>query len=204
MTDDPYVYPGTRVLRNTFNIKDARELDRMERLLVRQRASEDVPTGDFDLAHLQAIHHHLFQDVYDWAGQVRTVEINKGGDQFMFRQYIGNGMVDVHRRIVGADYFKGTTREAFAGEAARILGDVNHVHPFREGNGRTQLLYLQHLSAVAGHRLVLRHIDPGAWLAASRRANIADYVPMAEVIREALERSAGDAKPPPKGRGRGR
>ena len=217
MTDDPYVYPDTRILRNKLGIKDANELDRVERLLARQRASEGVPAGDFDLTHLQAIHRHLFQDVYDWAGEIRTVEINKGGDQFMFRQYIGNGMADVHRRIVAADYFKGTNGAAFADETGRIIGDVNHVHPFREGNGRTQLLYLQQLSGVAGHPLVLRHIDADAWIAASKRANLADYTPMSRAIHAALERSATRTKSPreveasdklrdkpPKGRGGGR
>ena len=180
MTDDPYVYPDTRILRNKLGIKDANELDRVERLLARQRASEGVPAGDFDLTHLQAIHRHLFQDVYDWAGEIRTVEINKGGDQFMFRQYIGNGMDYVHRRIVAAKYFKGARIDVLADQAGRIIGDVNHAHPFREGNGRTQLLYLQQLCAVAGHRLVLPRIDRDAWLEASRRAHLADYAPSAK------------------------
>jgi cell filamentation protein len=193
MTDDPYIYPGTKLLRNKLGIRDADELNRAERLLVRQRASEKIQLGNFDLPHLQAIHRHLFQDVYDWAGELRTVEINKGGDQFMFRQYIVNGMADVHRRIVVADYFRGTTATAFAAEAGRIIGDVNHVHPFREGNGRTQLLYLQQLSGIAGHSLVLRHIDAKAWLAASKRANNADYALMGQVIRAALERTASTA-----------
>jgi cell filamentation protein len=54
----------------------------MERRLVVQRSREGAPTGDFDLRHLRAIHRHLFQDVYDWAGEIRTVEIAKGGSQF--------------------------------------------------------------------------------------------------------------------------
>jgi len=197
MTDDPYLYPGTKVLRNKLGITDADELDRVERLLTTQRAKAGGPTGDFDLLHLQAIHRHLFSRLYDWAGEIRTVEMTKGGHQFMFRQYIGNGMADVHRRVVAADYFTGATRERFAEEAGRVMGDVNYVHPFREGNGRTQLLYLQQLSGVAGHGLVLRHIDGGAWLDASRRAHDADYAPMGQVIRAALELSVGRSKSRP-------
>ena len=104
MSDDPYVYPGTTILRNKLGIRDAGQLEAFERHVVPQRMAEGLPTGDFDLAHLQAIHRHLFQDVYDWAGEVRTVELNKGGHQFMFRQYIQTGMADVHQRIVKADY----------------------------------------------------------------------------------------------------
>src|SRR5438128_444096 len=76
--DDPYVYRGTRTLRNRLRIAKPSELDRVERSLVTDRIAEGVPKGKFDLAHLRAIHRHLFQDLYDWAGQLRTVEISKG------------------------------------------------------------------------------------------------------------------------------
>ena len=107
MTDDPYIYPGTTILRNKLDIKDADSLNAFERNMVADRAAEGIPAGDFDLAHLQAIHRHLYQDLYDWAGEIRTVEISKGGQQFIFRQYIQNGMADVHLRIVAANYFEG-------------------------------------------------------------------------------------------------
>jgi cell filamentation protein len=197
MTDDPYLYPGTLILRNKLGIKDADDFEKAERLIVTERQAEGVPTGDFDLAHLQAIHRHLFQNWYDWAGEIRTFEIKKGGQQFMFRQYIENGMADVHRRITAANYFKGTSVEAFADEAGRIMGDVNYVHPFREGNGRTQLLYLEQLSATAGYLLTLRHIDGDAWIEASRLAHDTDYTLMSRTIHTALERSAAPPEPAP-------
>jgi cell filamentation protein len=87
MSDDPYTYPETTTLRNKLGIRDAEQLDALERRMAAQRAAEGIPAGDFGLAHLQEIHRHLFQDVYDWAGQVRTVELNKGGHQFMFPVY---------------------------------------------------------------------------------------------------------------------
>lgn len=73
--DDPYTYPGSRILRNKLDLRDAVAFDRVERRLVTQRISEGEPRGDFDLAHLKAIHRHLFQDIYSWAGEVRRVEI---------------------------------------------------------------------------------------------------------------------------------
>jgi cell filamentation protein len=85
-----------------------------------------------------------------------------------------------------------------------IIGGVNYVHPFREGNGRAQLLYLKQLSAAAGHALDLRHIDRDAWLEASRRAHDADYAPMSDVIRTSLERSVARTKHPRKGVGKDR
>lgn len=187
MSDDPYVYPGTRVLKNKLEIRDVEALDTAERRITAVRARQGVPAGDFDLKHLRAIHHHLFQDVYDWAGQVRSVEITKGGSQFQFRKYIETGMADVHRRIVGNGYLRGLKADAFAAEAGPIMGDVNYVHPFREGNGRTQLLYLEQLARQAGHRINLRRLERDAWIEASKRAHQADYGPMSQCIGRTIE-----------------
>jgi cell filamentation protein len=189
MNDDPYVYPGTRILRNKLNIWDAVELDFAERRFSAIRVRQGVPTGDFDLQHLKAIHRHLFQDIFEWAGQIRTVEISKGGSQFQFRQYIETGMADVHRRLMKSDFLRGLEQSVFAAEAGKIIGDVNYVHPFREGNGRTQLLYLKQLAEQAGHALDLTKIEAAGWLAASKEAHRARYDLMGQVIGDALRRT---------------
>jgi cell filamentation protein len=186
IADDPYLIFGGAVLRNKLGITDPDALDQIERRLVVQRIREGVPTGDFDLAHLRAIHRHLFQDVYTWAGEVRTVEIAKDGHQFQFRQFIQNGMADVHRRLEHAHFLRGLSRAAFAEAAGQIIGDVNYVHPFREGNGRTQLQYLEQLAVQAGHPLDIGRIDPQGWLEASRACHDGDYGPMAAQIGRAL------------------
>jgi len=187
MSADPYVYPGTNVLINKLGLKTATELDRAERLLVVQRASEDLPIGDFDLAHLRAIHRHLFQDLYDWAGELRMVEISKDGDQFQFRQYLETGLADVHRRLKSANMLRGLSSQDFSREAGQILGDVNYVHPFREGNGRAQLYYLEQLANQAGHPIDLSVLDPTSWISASRAAQNADYRPMSVAIGRAIK-----------------
>lgn len=182
MSGDPYTYPYTDVLKNKLGIHNKDELERMERQLVLQRAREGTPAGQFDLDHLKAIHRHLFQDVYDWAGKTRTVELNKGGQQFQFRQFIEIGIADVHKRLVAWDLLKGLCQQDFAKKAAEILGDVNYVHPFREGNGRTQLLYLEQLAEQAGHPLDLTRVDPERWIEASRRSHASSYDAMAREI----------------------
>lgn len=186
MSDDPYVYPGTDVLINKFDIREPSALEETEREFVAQRLTQAIPAGDFDLEHVQAIHHHLFQDVYDWAGEVRTVEISKDGHQFQFRQFIETGMADVHRRIVEAEYFRETTPEEFAAGAGQIIGDVNYAHPFREGNGRTQLQYLKQLGAQAGHEIDLERLNPDSWIEASREAHQANYDAMTRCVGETL------------------
>ena len=189
MSDDPYTYPRTNILSNKLDIRDADELDRIERRLATQRAREGVPKGNFDLKHLKAIHRHLFQDIYDWAGQIRTVEIAKGGTQFQFQRYIETGMADVHRRLVQRNFLRGLDAAAFADGAGEIMGDVNYVHPFREGNGRTQMLYLTQLASQAGHRIDIERVRTlDSWIKASRAAHRGDYAPMSRAIEAALHR----------------
>lgn len=184
--EDSYLYPGSTVLRNRLGIADAARLDYVEREFVAQRISEGVPTGHFDLSHLMAIHRHLFQDLYEWAGELRTVEIAKDGHQFQFRQFIATGMADIHRRLEAADFLRVMTRGAFAEAAGPIMGDVNYVHPFREGNGRAQLQYLEQLATQAGHSLDLTQFEPRRWLAASRASHAGDYSLMVTEIGRAI------------------
>jgi cell filamentation protein len=187
VSDDAfYCYPGSAVLRNILGITDAEKLDYVEREFVAYRFEHGVPTGSFDLIHLQAIHHHLFQDVYEWAGKLRTLEISKGGSQFMFYKFIATGMADVHRRIEEAGYLQNLDAADFAAKAGEIIGDINHIHPFREGNGRTQLTYLSLLVEQAGHRIDVRKIDRDGWYAASRAAHNADYAPMSAMIVKSI------------------
>ena len=187
MSDRDYCYPPDyTVLRNRLDIRDAAALEAAERELVALRLLEPVPAGDFDLDHLKTIHRHLFQDVYPWAGEIRTVEIAKGESRFQPRRFIVAGMADIHRRIVAAGYFRGSGPDGFAEGAGPMLGDVNHVHPFREGNGRAQLQYLKQLAARAGHAIDLTRIDRAAWLDASRQSNAGDHAATVRCIRQAL------------------
>jgi cell filamentation protein len=191
ITDDPYAYPGSTVLRNKLDLIDAGQLARMERLFVTQRAAEGIPSGGFDLAHLRAIHRHLFQDIYEWAGDVRTVEIAKGGHQFQFRRFIETGMQDIYQRLERANFLRGLGRAEFAAAAGRIMGDVNYVHPFREGNGRAQLFYLERLAEQAGHPMDLARLNPRRWIEASRASHGGDYELMAAEIGRCLPGLAG-------------
>lgn len=187
MSDEVYCYPPDfTVLKNRFEIRDPDVLERAERSAVQHRISEGCPKGDFDLKHLKAIHKHLFQDVYDWAGEIRTVEIIKGKNQFQFRQYIETGMADVHRRIVAADYLKSLSAAEFAKQAGALLGDVNYVHPFREGNGRVQLQYLKQLAETASHSIDLTQLNRDDWIEASIAAHNANYRPMSTSILRAI------------------
>ena len=82
--EDPYAYPGTIVLKNLLRIRHQAELEAFEVEISTLRSEEPLPDGDFDPAHYCAVHRHLFQDVYEWAGQYRTVRTSKGGNVFCY------------------------------------------------------------------------------------------------------------------------
>ena len=94
-----------------------------------------MPAGEFDPDHLKAIHRHLFQDVYAWAGEVRTVEIARGDSRFQPRRFIAAGMADIHRRILVAGYFRRSEPDGFTGSAGAVPGNVNHVRRSARATG---------------------------------------------------------------------
>jgi len=196
-----YKYPGTDTLRNKFGIRDSRLLDTVERALVGTRIDELPPAGNFDLVHLQAIHRHLFQDIYDWAGELRQVDFHKGGFWFLPHDRIEMGINDVHRRLAEKDFLRGLPPGDFAREAGIIIGDLNHAHPFREGNGRTQMSYLDLLAQQAGHVIGFERFEQKSWIEASIQANEGRYDLMGRCIENSI---TGPAKEQSKGRGRSR
>jgi hypothetical protein len=85
---DPYCYPGTTVLKNIPRIRDQATLDQFEAAITAQRADEPFPHGRYGVAHYRAVHRHLFQDVYSWAGKFRTVRLSKGDSTFCYPENI--------------------------------------------------------------------------------------------------------------------
>lgn len=146
--DRKYCYPGTNVLRNKLNIRDLETLRDAERdySAVRQAELDNKGvTGDFSIKHLCAIHRHLFQDVYSWAGKIRTVDISKG-TMFCLVPFIETQFDELYRKLVRENYLADITdKKEMSIRLAYYLGELNMIHPFREGNGRTQRIYIEQL-----------------------------------------------------------
>ncbi len=165
MPADPYVYPGTDVLRNQLGLRDADALARAESDFTNARLVQLVEApipGDFDLAHLQAFHRHLFQDLYEWAGQLRTIPIAKA-DLFCLPQHIETYASDAFGELAADNQLVRLPRKQFVERAAHHLANVNALHPFREGNGRAQRAFFSQLANEAGWEL--------AWDRLSRERN---------------------------------
>lgn len=166
VTDDPYSYKGTAVLKSRLGIRNQDELDEFEAEATAQRFSEPLPSGRYSVAHYCAIHRHIFGDVYRWAGQFRTVRIGKGGSMFAYPEYIPGEMRRVFGDLRQASYLRGLSAADYANQAAHFLAELNAIHPFRDGNGRTQLAFMAILSDAAGHPLNIDALEPEPFLQA--------------------------------------
>jgi cell filamentation protein len=165
--DDPYCYPGSSVLRNRLDLRTQAELDAFETFITAQRADEPLPGGRLSYRHYRAIHRHLFQDVYLWAGRLRTVRIAKQGSMFAYPEHIDREMRRLFRTLAAERYFRNLDQPTFARKSAHFLAELNAIHPFREGNGRTQLTFLALLAERAGHPLDLDRLKPTAVMRAT-------------------------------------
>ncbi len=158
---DPYL-DAHGVLKNRFGLRDPETLARAEADYTKSRLFElrrgDGPEGRFDGDHLRALHRHIFGDVYAWAGKTRG-DISESPPLLIKGETVFTVSAQVHVQLdqtlepitdVG---LAGTTRAEFAERAADLLADLNTIHPFREGNGRTQRAFLSELARDAGHRL---------------------------------------------------
>ena len=191
MNPDPYVYPGTTVLRNIPGIRKQELLDTFEADRVGQRSLEllEHPLSvRFDTAHLQEIHRYLFQDVYEWAGQFRTVDMAKGDSYFARVPYIESTLNSLFGKLSGGKHFRGLDQEAFAGRAAEILGTLNAVHPFRDGNGRAQREFVQELARDNGYWIDWSKVSREEMYRASEVSFMqADNAFFEELLKRAIE-----------------
>lgn len=149
--DHGYTYPQTNVLRNNLNIYDEKELEEKEHELVTKRIMELMfdPIEVYSLEDIRSIHHYLFQDIYDWAGIYRTVNISKQGTPFMSLQSFDTGERYINSLIENFHHDAHSEKEIIH-HLAEVLDNLNYMHPFREGNGRTQREAIRSLATSKG------------------------------------------------------
>jgi fido (protein-threonine AMPylation protein) len=186
---DPYLVPATGVLKNRLDIADAATLEQAEAAFVATRSYELSQTplkGHFDLAHLQAIHRYLFGDVYGWAGQPRTIDISKGGNRFAHYANIESAAASIFQELAKENHLAGLAAAAFSDRAAHYLGELNALHPFREGNGRAQREFISHLAHANGYYVAWENVSQRDMLAAAIESFNGDTRKLAAIIRENL------------------
>lgn len=183
--DSQYCYPDSDVLINKLGLTDGAALEAAEIELTQARIEQFEP--DFDnisLSALRGIHRALFQDVYDWAGELRTVDISKGNTRFANVNRVGPEAEKLFQQLARENHLVDLPREQFVPRLAHYYCELNVVHPFRDGNGRAQRLLFEVISINAGYLLRWEPIDRAEWL----DANIAAYHCRLEPLTALLDR----------------
>lgn len=184
-------YPGTSVLINKLDIRDEQVLAQVEADITKLRISqwELNPLADtFDFNHYKAIHAHLFSDLYDWAGRIRTVDLSKKGTRFCSAAEIENRADLIFTRLYQLNFLKSMEYGVFVEELTDFYCSTNELHPFREGNGRTQRQFLSQLTANAGYALNFSDMDGDLLMIATIQA--------AQGVADLLKHLLGEAVKP--------
>ncbi len=189
MPDSEYCYPNSDVLKNKLNIKDRNELFEAEKELtaIRLRELQRNPIkGNFDFRHLKAIHKYIFQDIYDWAGKERTVEIGKG-NLFCTTPCIQSYAQSIFNKYFSQCYAAKNSYKDFIRVFADNYGDLNALHPFREGNGRTQREFARLICLKCGYDFNLSVATHSEMLEASKLSfDKADSSGLIEIFSKAV------------------
>ena|SRR6185312_13358405 len=180
------------ILRNKFGLRDARELERRIASLSATRVlelSEAPLKGKFDIQHLRRIHQYIFQDVFPWAGDFREVTTSRTNSfGFPPPQFLIPSLETLFTALAAEKRLTGLNADAFADRAGHYLGELNAIHPFREGNGRTQREFIRTLALTAGHRVSWRNLTPVENNEASRISfATGDHSGLASIIRARLD-----------------
>lgn len=185
-----YCYKGTNVLVNKMNIKDPIALKNYETSVIGLKLmalSKQGITGKFDVSHIVSIHKFLFEDIYPFAGLFRTENIAKDYFQFAEWEYIESELTRLLSELKSENFLANLTKEKFAERLAYYWAELNVLHPFREGNGRTTREFLRQLSLKNGYILNLHKVSPKALFNASIKS-IIDTSDLEKYLYECLEK----------------
>ena len=170
ITDD--CYPGTTCLINKLDIRDETMLSKAEASIVLAKASfldQHPINGGYDFEHYKEIHYYLFCDLYDWAGEIRKVNVSKKGTSFVPADEIAACAAACFERLSGVSAI-GLSKHELAAEVADFYNTVNMLHPFREGNGRTQRIFFKQWIQRLGYTLDLTDADADEFMIATIQA----------------------------------
>ena len=183
--DSKYILPSG-VFKNKFGITDGEELAKQEDVYVGLRSLELVYNPielTFDLKHLQKIHKHIFQDIYSWAGEIRDVNIYKG-NSFCNCRFIESEANKLFNKLAEDNHLKGLSKTDFSKKVAYYFGEINALHPFRDGNGRTQRIFILELAKSAGYQLDFQKVSQTDMINASIEAWNGNYKPFEDMFKE--------------------
>ena len=166
-------YEGTTCLVNKIGIRDEKKLAEIEAQITFAKAVmlEETPIDDdFGFEHFKKIHEFLLCDLYEWAGQVRTVDISKKRTKFLDAASVESIGTKCFAKV-REGYFENLPFDEFVKRIAEFYNDVNYIHPFREGNGRTQRIYFTQLIRHYGYDINFADVDTDELMIATIQAS---------------------------------
>lgn len=182
-------YPNTTILINKLNLRTQDELDFAEKRIVlanQIRIEKEQPFCNVDFEYYKRLHRQLFQTLYDWAGTVRTIDISKKGTAFCRAseiEYLGTMQF---QRLSNMNYFKKMNDINLIDELSDFYNNLNMLHPFREGNGRTQRLFLTLLLRNIGYNVDFSRCDRDLLMIATIQAANGDLTMLKNVMKDLL------------------
>lgn len=185
---DPYIDENGALI-NKKGIKDATELDRIEKAVSYMKALElaqNPINGKFDLRHLQRIYQHLFSDIYPFAGKIREGYLQKGEQDFAMGYRIVPQAEKLFTELKNEQFLKNIEPDKLAARLAYYMGEINAIHPFREGNGRTQRIFIVQLAREVGYELTFEKTNQEEMINASIQAHRCDYTELTRIIKKGL------------------
>lgn len=188
---DPYLWQNDDVLKNRLDIHDAAQLRKAELAFSSARlATLELGPATIGLPFLCHIHRTLFQDVYAWAGELRTIDIWRDDTPFCHFEYIekeGNSLMDALEEEEG---LRNLDRQQFTARIAHYYCEINMLHPFREGNGRAQRIFFEQLALHAGYFLEWQNVEAQQWREANQAGANGDLAPLEAVFASVVSRAS--------------
>jgi cell filamentation protein len=184
-----YCYPNSDVLINKQNIRDYNLLEEADSRYTTQRLLElqtNPIEGNFDLDHVKNIHYYIFQDLYYFAGKLREEDIIKGNTHFAKYQYIETSAIKLFEELKEENYLIGTSFNQFSEKASYYMAELNIIHPFREGNGRTIREFIKILALKNGYQIKWNSINQKTLFKASVES-VLNLDPLIKCIKGAIK-----------------
>lgn len=185
-----YCYKGTNTLVNKLNIKDPVALENYETSVIGLKLmalNKKGITGKFDVPHFVSIHKFLFEDIYSFAGLFRNENIAKDYFQFAEWEYLESELTRLLNELKKENYLSGISKEDFSKRLAYYWAELNVLHPFREGNGRTTREFLRQLALKNNYILNFQNVNSKDLLDASIKS-IIDTSDLEALLYRCLEK----------------
>jgi cell filamentation protein len=184
---DPYCYKNSTALINRFNITDDSILQDAEREISSNAYNSiQFRCPPYDLNYLKNIHFQLFSKIYEWAGKIRTIDISKGDTRFCIVSRIEPEANKIFKKLSKSNFFVELSANSLVNELAELYGDLNMIHPFREGNGRTQRILFEHITWNCNYNLNWSVASKDEWVKANIESVNCDYSLLEKIFNNAL------------------